>query len=314
MAAVAAAVSGFSTIWVIVAVGWLLAHLGLVNAKGQRFMNNIAFLVAGPALLFSLLRGASLSSLFSRTLAVSVAAVAIAGALYLVLHRLWFRTGRGPAVIGFMGSCYTNAGNIGLPLTALLLGDMSWMPPIILLQVGVIQPVCLALLDGERVRKDGGALSPLRYLTMPFKNPLTVGILAGVAANLVHLPVPEALDRPITMVGQMMVPLMILAFGASLRLNPLPGRGPHRTETWLIQFIKIVVHPLAAYLLARYALSLTPHEVYAVTVVAALPCAQNVFTIANRYDTAELLARDCVFWSTLLTVPGILAITALAMA
>ena len=311
MAAVSAAISGFTTIWLIVAVGWVLAHVGLVTANRQRFMNNLAFLVAGPALMFSLLRETPLDDLFSRTLLASVAAVGVAGGVYLLLHRRWFRTGRGPGVIGFMASCYTNAGNIGLPLTALLLGGMGWMPPIILLQVALIQPVCLALLDADRVRRDGGTLSPGRYVMMPLRNPLTVGILLGVAANLTGVTVPGALATPIAMVGDMMVPLMILAFGASLRLNPLPGKGPHRTEAWVIQVIKIVVHPLAAYLLARHALGLAPHDVYAVTVIAALPCAQNVFTIANRYGTAELLARDSVFWSTLFTVPSILAITAL---
>lgn len=311
MAAVQAALSGFSTIWLIAGVGWLLAHLGLVNAQGQRFMNNLAFLVAGPALLFTLLRSTPLADLFSRSLIASVGAVAIAGLLYLLVNRAWLRTERGPAVIGFMASCYTNAGNIGLPLTALLLGGMTWMPPIILLQVGLIQPACLAILDADRARRSGGALSPARYLALPFRNPLTVGILAGLAANLAHLDLPQPLALPISMVGNMMVPLMILAFGASLRLNPLPGRGPHRAETAVIQVIKMVVQPLAAYLLARHALHLTPHEVYAVTVIAALPCAQNVFTIANRYATAELLARDCVFTSTVLAVPAILAITAL---
>lgn len=305
-----AALSGFTTIWTIVAVGWLLAHVGLVNAQGQRFMNNLAFLVAGPAMMVTLLQSVPLDQLFSRTLFVSAPAVAIVGLAYLVLHRLRFRTGRGPAVIGFMASCYTNAGNIGLPLTALLLGEMTWMPPIILMQVGVIQPVCLAILDAERVKVSGGTLSLARYLTMPFKNPLTVGILVGLALKVSGLALPTPLATPVTMVGSMMVPLMLLAFGASLRLNPLPGGGPHRAETWTIQALKIVIHPLVAFLLARYAFGLSPHEVYAVTVIAALPCAQNVFTIANRYNTAELLARDCVFWSTLLTVPSILAITA----
>ncbi len=306
--------SGFSTIWVIVAVGWLLAHVGLVDDSRQRFMNNIAFLVAGPALTFTLMHDAPLGTLFSRTLVVSIAAIAIAGATYLVLRRVWFRTGLGPGTIGFLTSCYTNAGNIGLPLAALLLGDMAWMPPIILVQVGLMQPVCLALLDGERVRRSGGTLTPWRYVTMPLTNPLTVGILAGLLANLVDLPVPTPVATPLGMVGSMMVPLMLLAFGAALRLNPLPGRGPHLVETWVVQAIKVVVHPLAAFLLARYVAGLTPHEVYAVTIIAALPSAQNIFTIANRYRTAELLARDCTFWSTLLAVPSILTISALIAA
>lgn len=311
MTGVAAAVNGFSTIWAIVAVGWLLAHVGFVSRAGQRFMNNLAFLVAGPALMVNLLRDAPLATLFSHTFVVSALAIAIAGAVYLVLHRVWLRTGRGPGVLGFMASCYTNAGNIGLPLTALLLGEMTWMPPIILLQVALIQPICLAILDAERIKRAGGVLSVGRYLSMPFRNPLTVGILVGVLANVSGVAIPQAVLVPLGMVGAMMVPLMLLAFGAALRLNPLPGRGPHLVETWVIQAIKIVVHPLAAYLLARHAFHLTPHEVYAVTVIAALPNAQNVFTIANRYRVAELLARDCTFWSTLLTVPVIVGVSAL---
>lgn len=306
-----AAFGGFATIWSIVAVGWVLAHLGLVTEQRQRFMNALAFLVAGPALMFTLLRGSSLEHLFSRTLVVSTTAIAVTGVAYLVLNRAWFRTPRGPRLIGFLASCYTNAGNIGLPLAAMLLGDMAWMPPIILLQVALIQPTALALLDAERLKASGQTFRPGRYLVIPIKNPLTVGIVLGLVANLAHLQVPQFLDVPLVMVGNMMVPLMILAFGASLRLNPLPGRGPHRTETWAIVALKVVVHPLIAFVLARFALHLPPHETYAVTVIAGLPTAQNIFTIANRYATAELLARDAVFWTTLLTVPSILAITAL---
>ncbi len=69
-----------------------------------------------------------------------------------------------------------------------------------------------------------------------------------------------------------------------------------------------MVQPLTAYLLARYALGLQCGELLAVTVVAALPTAQNVFTFAIRYHQAEVLARDAIFVTTLGSVPGLLLI------
>ena len=47
------------------------------------------------------------------------------------------------------------------------------------------------------------------------------------------------------------------------------------------------------------------------TVIGGLPAAQNIFVIASRYEVATLLARDAIFASTMLAVPGITLIAAL---
>ena len=61
---------------------------------------------------------------------------------------------------------------------------MAWMAPILLVQVGVIQPVCLAVLDMEKARKGQGTLSVTKYLTLPIRNPITVGIVLGLIVNI----------------------------------------------------------------------------------------------------------------------------------
>lgn len=49
-----AAITGISTIWVVIGVGWLVAHVGLVNQRGRRLVSMLAFTVASPPLLFGL--------------------------------------------------------------------------------------------------------------------------------------------------------------------------------------------------------------------------------------------------------------------
>jgi len=304
------ALGGFATIWLVVALGWVLAHTGTLGSSGQALLNRLAFVAASPALLFTLVAEGSLDHLFSRPLIASVVAIGVALGLYLLLNAWLFRHSLGGATIGWMCAAYTNAGNLGLPVAQHVLGDMTWMAPILLLQVGLLQPIGLASLDIARARADGVRLAPVRYLSLPFRNPITVGILLGLVVNLTRPPLPGWFSGGVAMVGAMAVPMMLIAFGVSLRLDPLPGAGPHAGEVWTLQALKIVVMPAVA-IGAGALLGLARPELFAVGVIAALPTAQNIFVISSRYHESMPVARDCVFWSTILTVPAIVGLSAL---
>ena len=303
-----AALSGYLTIWSVIGVGWLVAHFRVLNEQHRKMLSRLAFTVASPVLLFSLLSRADLGHVFSTTLVVSALAIVLAGLVYLLAARLIFGPGDlAGRVVGTLCSVYTNAGNLGLPVAAYVLGDMTWMAPILLLQVGVLQPTALALLDLTVARGKGHRLSLGRYLTLPFRNPLTLGSLAGVLVNALHLPLPDVFWPPIEMVAQVAVPSMLLAFGISLRLDPLPGLGPHASELALVTPIKVILHPAIAFTLATWVFALPLPQVLAVTVIAALPTAQNIYLISGRYHVRTLLARDAIFVSTIASIPVIVA-------
>jgi len=69
--------------------------------------------------------------------------------------------------------------------------------------------------------------------------------------------------------------------------------------------------PAAAWALGRFAFGLDGDALYAVTVLAALPTAQNVFTYAQRYETAEIVARDTVFITAIGSVAVLFAVALL---
>ena len=302
-----AALSGYFTIAVVIGVGWLAAHIRLLDEAGRRVLSRLAFTVASPVLLFTLVSTANLKHLFSNTLLVSALAIALSGATYLALARVVLgRGGVAERVVGTLCSAYTNAGNLGLPIAAYVLGDMTWMAPILLIQVALLQPTALALLDASAAREAGRSLHVLTYLTLPFRNPITLGTLAGLAVNLLGWTVPPLLLQPLGMVAGLAVPCMLIAFGVSLRLDPRPGIGPHARELVLVSIVKVVLHPALALGIGAL-LGLSVPQLLAVTVLAALPTAQNVYLISGRYQVQHRLARDAVFVSTLASVPVIIA-------
>jgi len=102
---------------------------------------------------------------------------------------------------------------------------------------------------------------------------------------------------------------MLLAYGISLRLGGRPGGNEPPVQVASLVALKLLLQPVVAYLIGAYLVGLEGRDLLAVTVIGALPTAQNVFTFAMRYDRGVLLARDAIFVATLLSVPVIIAIT-----
>ena len=146
---------------------------------------------------------------------VSALSIVLAAATYLIASRLLL--GRGDLagrVIGTLCSAYSNASNLGLPIAAYVLGDMTWMAPIMLIQVGLLQPTALALLDLAAARRAASTHSDaVPHPSDP--QPDHGGHAGGSRADLAGTARPGG--APIEMISQVAVPAMLLAFGVSLR-------------------------------------------------------------------------------------------------
>jgi malonate transporter len=304
--------AGFATIGIIIGLGFLLAQLRILDLTAQGVLTRTAFYVTSPALMVTVLGSTDVHRLLSANLIASLGSVAVAATIAVLLARLlWKRTG-GDTVIAAFCSAYVNASNLGLPIAAYALGDAALIAPMLLAQLLVLQPSGLAVLDGlTHVPSPDISRSRLLLvrLTRAFRNPLAVGSLVGLALALTGIRLPIAINAPLTLIGGMAVPSMLLAYGISLRLGPRPGAGEPPSQIAALVSLKLVAQPIAAYLIGAYAVGLVDHDLLAVTVIAALPTAQNVFTFAMRYDRGVILARDTIFVATLLSVPVILAIT-----
>ena len=308
----AGVLAGFATIGAIIAVGFLLAHLKILDATAQRVLTRTAFYVASPALMITVLGSTDVHLFLSANLFASLGSVLIVAVVYVLLARLVWKRDAGDTVIGTFGSAYVNAGNLGLPIAAYALGDAALIAPMLLAQLLVLQPVGLAVLDAITHEPQPGMSRGrllLHRMSRPLRNPLALGSLAGLGLAISGLTLPVAVSAPLGLLGGMAVPSMLIAYGISLRLGPRPGAGEPPVQVATIVGLKLLLQPLVAYLIGAYLVGLEGHALLAVTVIAALPTAQNVFTFAMRYGRGVILARDVIFVSTVLSVPVIIGIT-----
>jgi malonate transporter and related proteins len=293
-------VLGFATIVAVIGVGALVAHLGVVDLGAQQVLSRIAFFVASPALLLTTVAEADTHGVLSRSLVATAVGVVVPAATYIGVAWWRWRRSVGERVIGALASSYVNAGNLGLPVAAYVLGDAALVAPTLLMQLLVLQPVALAVLDAD-VRGHRPTLR--QVLVRPFTNPLTIGTLIGLLLSVTGWTLPPIVLDPIELIGAMAVPGMLLAYGIALRLGPGFGGEVPAAELALTSALKLGVQPLVAFAVAHLALGLSGPALLAVVVCSSLPTAQNVFVHATRYDRSPTLARDTILVTTVGAVP-----------
>ncbi|MER7476895.1 AEC family transporter [Streptomyces sp. NPDC126510] len=298
--------SGFAVIAVVIGVGYVIGRRGYLGDGGREVLTKLAFHVASPALLFTTLAQADLSVIFSDRLLVTAMSTAAAAGVFVAVGaaRGW---GVGRTTIGALCSSYVNSGNLGIPIAVYVLGDASLVAPVLLFQLVGVTPVALTVLD----LASGGEKRPLwQRLLTPLRNPIALGSLGGVAVSASGLRVPGPLLDPLTLIGNMSVPAVLLAFGISLRGSTLPLRGAERAPVLLAVALKSVVQPLAAWAFAAALFGLTGASLLDVVVTSALPAAQNLFTYASSYRVGEVLAREAILLSTVLAIPVLVVVAA----
>ena len=314
-------VAGLAVFGVVIAVGWLLVRTRAVPADADGVLTRVCFFAATPALLVTTLSRADLTAVVSRTTAVAVAAELVAIVSAWCLHRLVLRRSTAEATIGALASGYVNAANLGIPVAVLVLGDAATIAPILLLQLLVLTPVTFTVLDAVTRR---GNPSRLATLTLPLRNPLLWGVVAGTAANLGGVNLTEwgggHPAQGLEMLGRVAVPLMMLALGMSLAGAPRPLRSPEpdasvrgagrRSGLWLAVGWKLAVMPGLA-VVVGLATGLSGAQLLTPVVTATLPTAQNVFMYASRYGVGKDLARDTVLLTTAGFVPVVLLAAAI---
>lgn len=301
------ALIGFAVVGVAIVVGWIIGRIDLLGPHARYVLSRLTFFVLSPFLLFVVLARADVTMLFSALLPVSgIAAIAIF-AVYVVVARFVWRRSAGDTLIGALSSGQVNSNNIGIPLSLYILGSAAFPAPVILMQLLLFTPVTMALF--EAITTGQRRIGPI--IVRAVTNPIVIGSVLGTAVSLSGIELPRIVIDPLQLIADACVPILLISYGISLHGQRVLGARGHRRDVVLASILKLVVMPVVAWALARFAFGLGPADVLVVTVLAALPTAQNVFNYSQRFGVGETIARDTVFITTVGCLPVLLTVTAL---
>jgi len=188
------------------------------------------------------------------------------------------------AQIGFRFNTF-----VALALTERLLGTQG------LVLIAVVIGVCVPLLNAGAVwpmaRQGGrGVVAEL------VRNPLVIGTVAGLAANLLGFSMPHWLEPTTTRIGAAALALGLMATGAGLQFAALAQNKVLGASLLAIRHLWL---PLVAWALARV-LELPPDQRTVLLIFSSVPTASSAYVLAARMGYNGAYVAGLVTLSTLL--------------
>ncbi len=295
-------ITGFLVVGVAIGVGIVIGRIDLLGDQARVVLGRLTFFVLSPVLLFTVLAQADVRTLFSALLPVSAGAALIVIALSALVTRGVWRRSTGETLVGALSAGQVNANNIGIPLSLYLLGDAAVPAPVILFQLVLLTPIAMAIFEATTT----GTRRPLPILSRTFANPIVIGAGAGALVAISGIRLPALVLDPLQLIADACIPILLISYGMSLSTHRFLGDRTHRRDVLLATGLKLLAMPLIAWVLATFVFRLESADVLAVTVMASLPTAQNVFVYAQRFDVGESIARDSVLLTTIGCIPVLL--------
>ena len=301
--------AGFFVVWSIILVGWFVGRRKILGENARQVLSGLTFFVASPALLFETLSKAKLQEVFAAPLLVTAVAAFATAAIFFAITKFLLKRALPEALMSSMAASLANSANLGIPIAVYVLGDASYVAPLLIFQLAFFTPLFLMILDSST---SSHRTTPLGFVVMILRNPMIVGSGLGLLVAGTALQVPPLVMEPIHLIGGAAIPAMLIAFGMSLNgSRPLQASAGRRVDTLLASLFKLVIQPAIAYVFAHFAVGMEGHALFAVVVTSALPTAQNVFVAASRYKTGLTVAKDTVLLTTVVAVPAMIGVALL---
>ncbi len=246
----------------VVAIGWFW---GRRARPDMATTNRISMNVLSPALIFSALSSKSFDVEANAALmAGSVGVVLGSGILAWPIARLLKEDHRTlvPPIM------FNNCGNMGLPLAVLAYGAAGFAPMVALFVISNLIHFTLGvwMIDHHA-----------RFASLA-RNPMVLATVAGFAFALMHPPIPEWVATTIRLIGDALIPMMLLSLG--VRLTAI------RWADARIGLVGAVVRPvagLAAALALVPVLGLEGSQAGLLILFGSLPPAVLNFMVAEQY-------------------------------
>ncbi len=287
--------------FLLIALGFVLCRYTALNRSVWDGAERLVYYLLFPVLLFNSIVKSPLQP--AQTVSLAAAAVGTVGcgiALAMALKH-WpgvsARLHASGAQTAFRFNSY-----IALALAERVGGPqaLAWTA----LMVALCVPLCNVAAVWPLARHGGQS-----YGRELLRNPLILSTVAGLAANLAGLHLPEAVATTLQRIGLAALPLGLMAVGAGLRLGGLKA-SPALAAALLT--IRHAVLPAVAIGLTA-ALAVPPEQRKVVVLFAALPTASSAYVLAARMGGDGAYVAGLVTVSTLLgmvSVPVWLAVLA----
>lgn len=284
-------------------IGYLAARLHLLDDAVAAGLSDYVSVLAIPCLLARTILHADMLaaqpwgywiSYFGGVAVVWIVTAALA-------RRVFGRSRRESVVFGFSAG-HANTAMIGIPLILQAVGPDAATPLALLLAVHLPLMTVVATLLLEGSSGNGLRHAGRRILRTVTRNPIMLGIYAGLALRLSGLQAAGAVGPLIDPIAASAAPCALIGMGLAIARY---GIGGELAPAAAIGVLKLVVHPAIVFVLARHVFAMPPAWSSVCVLFASCPTGINAYLLAAREGIGMPVASAALSLSTALAAVSI---------
>lgn len=274
--------------FLLMAVGFAARRFKLLNGDDVSMMNNLAFKVFMPAMLFYNIYSSDISSAVRPRLLIFAVCGVLAAFALSIAYTLLFIKDKSKQSVYIQGIYRSNFVVVGLPLASALVEGQDIAPVAVMMSVTVPMYNALAVITLEVF--SGKKLKPLSILADVMKNPLIIASAVGILFSALHLTLPKPIDKTVADLCKVASPLMLFLLGAFFCFDNIRR---HAADLVRVCTMRLIVLP-AILLSAAAALGFRGIEFAGLIGLFASSTAVASFTMAQHMGGDGELAGDIV--------------------
>ena len=285
-------------IFLVMVIGYILKQIGMLNDNFVTVANRFNFKVTLPFMLFRDISGVDIRAVFDIRYVLFCALVSTAcfwiiwGGVKLFLKD---QSMRGAFV---QASFRSSAAVMGLAFIQNMYGSSAMGPLMIVSAVPLYNIFSVIVLTFEGAHS--GEVDPKQKVKDACiniaKNPIILGILAGLVVGLLGIDFPVIVDKTVNSVAQMATPLALITIGAGFEGRKALAKI---RPTIAASMIKLVVQPLIFLPVAAW-MGFRGEQMIAILIMLASPTTPSCYIMAKNMDNDGVLTASVIVMTTLL--------------
>ena len=284
-------------LFAIMIIGYIINKKGILNKEANQVLSALIVKVTGPSLVFISACGRSSDGDKGQIIKIFLTGITLYSFLILfskIIVVLLKPDIKDKAVYELM-MIFMNTAFIGYPVLRALFGDYAIFASSVL---NIPFNILLYSYGIYVIEKEGQVKRGINI--KDFINPGIIAALMSLFIFLLEINVPEIIQRVVSMVGEITIPLSMILIGSSLALIPLKN-ALNNIGIYIMSFIKLIIMPIITFFIARLFIK----DVFLIgllTVNTALPAGSMIVMLTTEYKGNVKSASIGVFITTVLSV------------
>lgn len=278
-------------------LGWLLMRMGLFNKAFANVADKYVFKVALPLLLFYDIATTNLRQDFNLkfVLFCMIGTTIMFLGIWLLAHLAM----KDKSLVGAFSqaAARSSVAILGIAFIMNIYGNAGQMPLMIVASVPLfnIYSVVILAFSSENNRS---FIEHIKHTSLNIiRNPIILGIVAGLPFSLLGIKFPMIMAKTITSVGSTATPLALLVVGAGFEGRKALAK---LKPTMVATAIKLLILP-AIFLPLAVLMGFTKSELVAILIMTGSPTTVSCYIMAKNMGNDTVLTSSIIVLATLIS-------------